>query len=67
MIKCFTSNEDGASLVEYAVALVVVTVVGGATGALVANDTGAVALCAAEAVSDSVEGLSPGNGSGATC
>ena len=48
----FAKSECGASLVEYAVALIIVTIVGG-TGALaIGGDTGAMAEVASVTVDD---------------
>lgn len=63
----FRKSEDGASLVEYAVALIVVTIVGGAGVLLIGNDSGDLARCAADTVSDAAEAVKTGAGSGAAC
>lgn len=63
----FRFSECGASLVEYAVALIVVTIVGGSSSVLIGNDAGDLARCAASSVSQSAEGIKTGAGSGASC
>ena len=63
----FRKSEDGASLVEYAVALIVVTIVGGAGVLLIGDDSGDLARCAADTVADAANAVKSGSGSAATC
>ncbi len=66
----FRKSEDGASLVEYAVALIVVTIVGGAGVLLIGNDAGSLAECGAETLADAfdeVGATGTAAGAGATC
>ncbi len=43
LLKTFRKSEDGASLVEYAVALIVVTIVGGAGVIAIGQNSGVLA------------------------
>lgn len=62
----FRKSEDGASLVEYAVALIVVTIVGGAGVIFIGQDSGTLATEACGTVADAVEALSL-TAAGASC
>ncbi len=63
----FRKSEDGASLVEYAVALIVVTIIGGAGVILLGNNAGALAemgcetagIAASDAASYAATGVAP--------
>ena len=50
MVKWFVSTESGAALVEYAVALIVVTIVGGVGIMAVAGDAAGLSDISASAV-----------------
>ena len=50
MIKWFVSTESGAALVEYAVALVVVTIVGGGGVLAIAGDAAGLSEVSSSAV-----------------
>ena len=70
----FRKSEDGASLVEYAVALIVVTIVGGAGVVLIGQDSGVLATCGADIVEDAAtdalnatSGTQTVSGGAATC
>ena len=64
LIQKFKKSESGASLVEYAVALIVVTIVGGAGVIAIGGDAGGLADLACDitaAASDAAE-AAPGTG-----
>ncbi len=54
MLKAFWKDEDGAALVEYGVALLVVILVGTTALITLANDTGTLFTEASEATTDVV-------------
>ena len=64
LMNNFKKSESGASLVEYAVALIVVTIVGGAGVIFIGNDSGALAGCAADTVSDAATAVGAGTVTG---
>lgn len=63
----FRKSEDGASLVEYAVALIVVTIVGGAGVIFIGQDSGTLATEACDVVEDAVAAVTGAAGAGTTC
>ncbi|NND43626.1 MAG: Flp family type IVb pilin [Silicimonas sp.] len=65
----FRKEESGASLVEYAVALIVVTIVGGAGVIVIGQDSGALATCAGQTTASAATAVSASNvaGGGLTC
>ena len=69
LFQNFKKSESGASLVEYAVALIVVTIVGGAGVILIGQDSGALATCAADTVEDAATAIGATTvvGGAATC
>ena len=62
LFKKFHKNEDGASLVEYAVALIVVTIVGGAGVIFIGQDAGSLAGCASGTVATAANAVGPAAG-----
>ena len=54
LINTFARSEAGASLVEYAVALIVVTIIGGAGVIALGQNAGTVAGTACETTKDAV-------------
>ena len=67
LFQNFKKSESGASLVEYAVALIVVTIVGGAGVILIGQDSGTLATEACGVVEDAVVASTGAAGAGATC
>ena len=57
----FRKSEDGASLVEYAVALIVVTIVGGAGVIALGGNAGGLAQAGCDTTRVAAAGLSAGN------
>ena len=57
LMNNFKKSESGASLVEYAVALIVVTIVGGAGVIFIGQDSGALALCGSGTLATAVDAL----------
>ena len=55
LFQNFKKSEDGASLVEYAVALIVVTIIGGAGVIAIGSQGGALTEAACGVVADAVE------------
>lgn len=53
----FVQSEDGASLVEYAVALIVVTIIGGAGVIAIGQNSGLVTGQACQTTADAVAAL----------
>ncbi len=53
----FFKSEDGASLVEYAVALIVVTIIGGAGVIAIGQNAGTVTGAACDIAQDAVEAV----------
>lgn len=64
LIKTFARSEAGASLVEYAVALIVVTIIGGAGVIALGQNAGTVAGTACETTRTAVAAV---NGSAEPC
>ncbi len=57
LMNNFKKSESGASLVEYAVALIVVTIVGGAGVIFIGQDSGTLAGCGSGTVATAVQAM----------